>query len=92
MALSTCRSPWRRTPERVNSENDKSTLANDEILTLRELAAYLKVNPRTVYRLLSERRLPAFRVGHAWRFRKRDIDSWMAVGGTPDGEDGRADG
>ena len=64
----------------------------DEILTLRELAAYLRVNPRTVYRLLAERRVPAFRVGHAWRFRKRDIDEWMANGGTPEDGDGSADG
>jgi excisionase family DNA binding protein len=77
----------------VSSYGQKAaTPGEDEILTLRELAAYLKVNPRTVYRLLVERRVPAFRVGHAWRFRKCDIDAWMASGGTPEEGNGSADG
>ena len=54
----------------------------EEIFTLRELAAYLKVNPRTVYRLLAARQLPAFRVGHAWRFRKADVEAWAHAGGA----------
>ncbi len=57
--------------------------AENDILTLKELAAYLKVNPRTVYRLLAERKLPAFRVGHAWRFRKSEVDEWARAGGNP---------
>jgi excisionase family DNA binding protein len=77
----------------VSSDDHKTAPSDeDEILTLREFAAYLKVNPRTVYRLLTARRVPAFRVGHAWRFRKHDIDKWMANGGTPDDGDGSANG
>lgn len=55
----------------------------DEILTLKELASYLKVNPRTVYRLLADGKLPAFRVGHAWRFRRAEVDAWARAGGNP---------
>lgn len=55
----------------------------DEIFTLRELAAYLKVNPRTVYRLLSQGEITGFRVGHSWRFRKDHVDAWTRAGGSP---------
>ena len=58
--------------------------ARDEILTLKELASYLKVNPRTVYRLLADRGLPAFRVGHSWRFRRSEVDEWARAGGSPE--------
>jgi excisionase family DNA binding protein len=48
-----------------------------EIFTLREVARYLKVTERTIYRLVAERRIPAFKVGGSWRFRQRDLDEWM---------------
>jgi len=46
------------------------------VLTVRELAHYLKVNPSTVYRLIKAKQLPAFRVGSDWRFRVEEIDRW----------------
>lgn len=51
----------------------------DEIFTLDEVAAYLKVGKRTVYRLAAAKKIPAFKVGGTWRFRKADIDSWIAA-------------
>ena len=42
-----------------------------------EVIAYLQVNLRTVYRLVHDGRLPAFRVGRQWRFRQADIDAWV---------------
>lgn len=65
-----------------------SDAEKDVIFTLRELAAYLKVNPRTIYRLLSEGGLPGFRVGHAWRFRKESVDAWTQAGGSPSDAEG----
>lgn len=50
----------------------------DEIFTLDDVAAYLKVGKRTVYRLAAAKKIPAFKVGGTWRFRKADIDSWIA--------------
>jgi excisionase family DNA binding protein len=46
------------------------------VLTVRELAHYLKVNPSTVYRLIKAKQLPAFKVGSDWRFRVEEIDRW----------------
>jgi excisionase family DNA binding protein len=51
---------------------------NDPILTVKEVAEYLKVNERTIYRLATEKKIPAFRVGASWRFRKEDVDKWTA--------------
>lgn len=51
-------------------------MAYDEILTVKELAAYLKIAEKTAYRFAFEGRLPGFKVGGAWRFRKSEIDQW----------------
>ena len=48
-----------------------------EILTLDDVAAYLKVGKRTVYRLAAAKKIPAFKVGGTWRFSRADIDSWI---------------
>lgn len=47
------------------------------ILTLPEVAAYLKVTERTIYRLAAAKKVPAFKVGGVWRFRVTDIDAWI---------------
>lgn len=52
---------------------------DDEIFTLDEVAAYLKVGKRTVYRLAASKKIPAFKVGGAWRFKRQDIDRWIAA-------------
>jgi excisionase family DNA binding protein len=50
-----------------------------EILTLDEVAAYLKAGKRTVYRLTAEGKLPAFKLGGMWRFRRSDLNEWIAA-------------
>jgi len=59
--------------------NLEATMAggSEEILTLEEVAAYLKVGKRTVYRLVAAHELPAFKVGGSWRFRRQEIDQWI---------------
>lgn len=51
----------------------------DSVMTVKEVADYLRVNQRTVYRLAVERRLPGFKVGANWRFKRGDIDGWIAA-------------
>ena len=46
------------------------------VLTLRELAEYLRVHPSTIYRLLKTRQLPAFKIGADWRFNVEEIERW----------------
>ena len=50
----------------------------DEIMTLKEVAEYLKVAEKTAYRLVAEGKLPGFKVGGAWRFRRVDLESWSS--------------
>ena len=49
----------------------------DEILTLKEVAAYLKLAEKTAYKLAAADKLPGFKVGGSWRFKKEDIDRWI---------------
>ena len=53
-------------------------MQNDDILTVKELADYLKIAEKTAYRFASEGKVPGFKVGSAWRFRKSEIDRWIA--------------
>ncbi|HEY0788242.1 MAG TPA: helix-turn-helix domain-containing protein [Thermoanaerobaculia bacterium] len=53
-------------------------MPESEILTIRQLAEYLMVSEKTVYRMLDRNQLPAVRVGAQWRFRKVDIDGWLS--------------
>jgi excisionase family DNA binding protein len=50
---------------------------SDEILTIQEVATYLKLNEKTAYRLSSEGKLPGFKVGGSWRFKRDDILKWI---------------
>ena len=49
----------------------------DEILTIQEIAEYLKLNEKTAYRLASEGKLPGFKVGGSWRFKRVDLEKWI---------------
>ena len=53
-------------------------------MTVREVSAYLRVHPSTVYRLLKHNQIPAFRIGSDWRFNIKAIDHWCLQQGKPD--------
>ena len=48
-----------------------------KLLTVKEVASYLVVTERTVYRLIKDPNFPAFKVGGQWRFKIDLIDDWM---------------
>lgn len=50
---------------------------NDSVLTIDELAVYLKIAKSTLYKLAQEGKLPGQKVGRHWRFRKETIDRWL---------------
>ena len=52
---------------------------NDEVLTIKEVAAMLKVGEKTAYTLAQSRDLPGFKVGGQWRFRRSDIQAWISA-------------
>lgn len=51
-------------------------MKNDEILTIKEVAAYLKLNEKTAYRLVLNGDIPGFKVGGSWRFHRSVIVKW----------------
>ena len=51
----------------------------DEVLTLDDLAVYLKLSKSTLYKLLTEGKIPGQKVGRHWRFSKVVIDGWLAA-------------
>ena len=52
-------------------------LVSNEILETEEVAKLLKIHPRTVIRLASQGKLPGFKVGDQWRFRRAAIDDYI---------------
>jgi excisionase family DNA binding protein len=48
-----------------------------ELMTLEEVAEYLRITKTTVYRLLKQGKIPAKKVGRQWRFDKTSIDGWL---------------
>jgi excisionase family DNA binding protein len=61
-----------------------SSPAENAIMTIGEVADYLKVTDRTIYRLAAAKRMPAFKVGSSWRFPNADIDGWISRQSTAD--------
>ncbi len=60
----------------LGAPEDEETMS-ETILTIKEVADYLKVTERTLYRLAQEGKIPAFKVGGSWRFRRDDLDRWI---------------
>jgi excisionase family DNA binding protein len=50
---------------------------DEPLLTLEEVVVYLRVHPRTVYRLVHSGEIPAVRVGRQWRIRRSALDAWL---------------
>ncbi|EOV8088788.1 MULTISPECIES: helix-turn-helix domain-containing protein [Providencia] len=52
---------------------------SDPILTIKDMADYLKVNERTIYRLAASGELPGFKVGNSWRFKQSELEQYIAA-------------
>ena len=53
------------------------TTVHSDILTIREVADYLKLAEKTAYRLVARGEIPGFKVGGSWRFRREEIKAWI---------------
>jgi excisionase family DNA binding protein len=51
---------------------------DQDILTVKELSDLLRLHPTTVYKLVRQGKIPSFRVGNEWRFRKDAIMRWLS--------------
>ncbi len=50
---------------------------SNKIMTLEEVADYLRVKPQTIYTWAQEKKIPAAKLGKEWRFRKSVVDKWF---------------
>jgi len=50
---------------------------DSDIMTIKDVSAYLKITEKTAYRLTADGEIPGFKVGGAWRFRRQEIDAWI---------------
>ena len=48
-----------------------------DIMTLEEVAEYLRLKPQTIYTWAQEKKIPAAKIGKEWRFRRSVIDKWF---------------
>jgi len=53
------------------------SVTENEIMTVQEVAEYLRLNEMTIYKLAQEGKLPALKIGRSWRFKKGLIDEWF---------------
>jgi PTS system nitrogen regulatory IIA component len=49
----------------------------DEIMTIEEVAKYLKLKPQTIYTWAQNGKIPAAKLEKEWRFKKSIIDKWF---------------
>jgi excisionase family DNA binding protein len=60
----------------ASARNHPQIPPSTPMLTAKECAEYLRISIATIYRLLKDRQLPAFKVGREWRFNVEMIDEW----------------
>ena len=73
----------RRIPARkkilwIRQGNWLGTMADSrEVMNIRQASQYLGVSPDTLYKYVGEQKIPAFKLGNRWRFKKSKLDQWM---------------
>jgi excisionase family DNA binding protein len=63
---------WWRGKELVRNMADSR-----EVMNIRQASDYLGVSPDTLYKYVGEEKIPAFKLGNRWRFKKSKLDQWM---------------
>lgn len=70
----------------IRESSNKSTLGEktveDRWLSVEEIGAYLGVKRDTIYKWISDKQMPAHRMGRLWKFQKSEVDEWVKAGGA----------
>jgi len=59
------------------NKNKQSELNMDKRLTLEQIAEYLQMSESSIYKMAQTSKIPAYKVGRQWRFKKEEIDRWI---------------
>ena len=63
---------------RTGGSEQKGNMADSrEVMNIRQASQYLGVSPDTLYKYVGEQKIPAFKLGNRWRFKKSRLDQWM---------------
>ena len=68
----------KRMADRKSRRTDAAVTRSTTVMTLQEVADYLRVTRSTIHRLLKRNEIPAFRIGRHWRFNVEEIENWCA--------------
>jgi excisionase family DNA binding protein len=58
-------------------EKENGMTDSREVMNIRQASQYLGVSPDTLYKYVNEQKIPAFKLGNRWRFKKSKLDQWM---------------
>ena len=71
-------SPWAETRHGRFWWSGQGNMADSrEVMNIRQASQYLGVSPDTLYKYVGEQKIPAFKLGNRWRFKKSKLDEWM---------------
>jgi excisionase family DNA binding protein len=65
------------TPKYTRTRRETEMADSREVMNIRQASQYLGVSPDTLYKYVNEQKIPAFKLGNRWRFKKSKIDQWM---------------
>ena len=52
-------------------------MTNEKLMTIQDIAKYLQIKERTIYSWVQNSKIPGFKIGNTWRFKREDIDLWI---------------
>jgi excisionase family DNA binding protein len=52
-------------------------MSQEKFMTTKEVAQYLRVDQYTIYRLVTQKKIPAFKIGNQWRFKRSMLERWL---------------
>lgn len=64
----------------MNGKKKQENLGMDKWLTLEQIAEYLQMSTSSIYKMAQKGKIPAYKVGRQWRFKKEEIDRWIEEG------------
>jgi len=53
------------------------SMSQEKFMTTKEVAEYLRVDQYTIYRLVTQKKIPAFKIGNQWRFKRSVLERWL---------------
>lgn len=52
-------------------------MVDEQLLTIEQLAEYLQVSTKTIYRMIHKKQIPCYKVANQWRFKRDVIETWL---------------